>query len=520
MFIRAKTVEGRTYLQVVENYREGEKVRQRVIATLGRQDKLQEKGQIEGMLRSLARFSEKVRVTEEFREGKLEARRVVRIGPDLVIGRLWSELGCDAAIEKLLHGRKHSFSVERAVYSAVLARLFFPGSDRGADRVGRDYRVSGADGLSLHHLYRAMAWLGENREGVEEELFFRKRDLFSSLSMVFFDTTSLYFEGRGGETLGKRGYSKDRRPDENQMAAGAVMDREGRPVACPMWPGNTADAATITPVATSLRERFGVEDVVIVADRGMVGAANMKALTQLGFPYILGVKMRLEKRAMAEALSRAGRFREVTENLKVKEVRHEGKRYIVCQNPEEAEHDRKAREAIISDLEAKLKKGASQLIGNTGYRRYLKMGQKPEIDWEKVKSEARCDGKRVLVTTADLPADEVALKYKELWRVERIFREAKDTLSTRPIYHKYDATISGHVFCSFLALLLMHELRRRIDFPYEWKQLKQDLEALYEVEVKQDGKTWLLRSPLQGIAGKAFKAVGVAVPPSARMAGV
>ncbi len=520
MFIREKTVQGRTYLQVVENYREGAKVRQRVIATLGRKDELQASGQIEGVLRSLARFSEKVRVTEEFREGKLAAGKVQKIGPDLIMGRLWSELGCDAAIGKLLSGRKYSFSVERAVYAATLARLFFPGSDRTADRQARDFRIAGAEGLSLHHLYRAMAWLGEERERLEEELFFRNRDLFSSLSVVFFDTTSLYFEGRGGESLGQKGYSKDRRPDENQMVVGVVMDDTGRPIACPMWPGNTTDAATVAPVATRLRERFGVSDIVIVADRGMVGAANAKKLTDLGFPYILGVKMRLEKAAMAEVLSRAGRFREVAENLKVKEVRHGGKRYVVCVNPEEAEHDRLSREVIISDLQDRLKRGASSLIGNSGYRRYLKLGQKPEIDWERVKAEERYDGKWVLATTADLTATEVAQKYKELWRVERIFREAKDTLSTRPIYHKYDATIAGHVFCSFLALLIMHELKRRIDFPCEWRQLKQDLEAVYEIEVADDGKTWLLRSPLEGVAGKVFKAAGVAVPPTVRMAQV
>ena len=520
MFIREKTVQGRTYLQVVENYREGKRVRQRVIATLGRKEELQASGQIEGVLRSLSRFSDKVRVTEDFREGKLKAGKVLKIGPDLIMSRLWSELGCDQAIEKLLKGRKYSFSVERAVYAATLARLFFPGSDRFADRCARDFRITGAEDISLHHLYRAMAWLGFERERVEEELFFKHRDLFSSLSVAFFDTTSLYFEGMGGETLGQKGYSKDRRPDENQMVVGVVMDQAGRPIACPMWPGNTTDASTIVPVATSLKERFGVGDVCIVADRGMVGAQNAKKLTSLGFSYILGVKMRLEEKAMAEVLSRAGRFREVSENLGVKEVKHGGKRYVVCVNPSEAEHDRASREAILEGLEAKLRRGASQLIGNSGYRRYLKMGQKPEIDWEKVKREERYDGKWVLVTTAGLSAEEVALRYKELWRVERIFREAKDTLATRPIYHKYDATISGHVFCSFLALLVMHELRRRIYFPYEWKQLKQDLEALYEIEVREDGNNWLLRSPLEGIAGKVFKATGVAVPPSARMAQV
>ncbi|MDI6873923.1 MAG: IS1634 family transposase, partial [Actinomycetota bacterium] len=325
MFIREKTVQGRTYLQVVENYREGDKVRQRVIATLGRKEELVASGQIEGILRSLSRFSDKVRVTEELREGKLKAKRVQRIGPDLICGRLWSELGCGSAIEKLLSGRRYSFPVERAVYAATLARLFFPGSDRFADRCARDFRITGAEDLSLHHLYRAMAFLGEVRERVEEELFFRNRDLFSSLSLVFFDTTTLYFEGRGGEFWGRRGYSKDRRPDENQMVVGVVMDQEGRPIACPMWPGNTTDARTILPVATSLRERFGVEDICIVADRGMTGRRNAQELEELGFSYILGVKMRLERKAMSGVLSRAGRFREVAENLRVKEVRHGGK---------------------------------------------------------------------------------------------------------------------------------------------------------------------------------------------------
>lgn len=260
-----------------------------------------------------------------------------------------------------------------------------------------------------------------------------------------------------------------------------------------------------------------VGDVCIVADRGMVGKKNAKELEKLGFIYILGACMRLEKRTLSEVLSRAGRFREVAENLRVKEVRHGGKRYIVCLNPEEAEHDRLSRKAILTDLEKKLKESPSSLVGNSGYRRYLKLGQKPEIDWDKVREEERYDGKWVLLTNTDLSAEEVAMRYKELWRVERIFREAKDTLSTRPIYHKYDSTIAGHVFCSFLALLIMHELKRRIDFPCEWKHIKQDLEALYEIEVEQDGRTWLLRSPLEGCAGKVFKACGVAVPPSARL---
>ena len=521
MYPRTKTVEGRTYLQIVESYREGDKTRQRVIATLGRLDKLTEKGEVDNLITRLSRYADKVTVTGEYEKGNISAESVVRIGPDLILGRIWEELGLKGIIEALLSGRKHSFPVERAVYLATLSRLFFPGSDRRAKRITRDYRVKGAEGIELHHLYRAMAWLGEERSKIEEEAFDRSRDLFSSLSVVFFDTTSIYFEGQGGETLGAKGYSKDRRPDENQMVVGVVMDGEGRPISCPMWPGNTPDAKTIVPVAARLRKRFGVGDVVIVADRGMVGEKNAATLASLGFTYILGVKMRLEKKAMAEVLSRAGRFAEVEPNLKVKEVNHQGKRYIVCLNPEEERKDRAAREAILDQLEAKLKRGAGQLIGNSGYRRYLKVTKESvAIDMRKVAAEEKLDGKWVLTTNTDLPAAEVAKRYKELWTVERMFREAKDTLETRPVFHQNDSSIMGHVFVSFLALLLMHELKRRIDFPCEWDEIRADLDALYEVEVKSNGSTYFLRSKLQGTCGKVFKAVGVAVPPSAQDAPV
>ena len=517
MYVRTKTTEGRTYLQIVESvWREG-KSRQRVVATLGRIDKLQDKGDLDKIILALARYSEKLKVTEDYREGKLEAMKVTRTGPDLIAGRIWDELGLREVIESLLSGRKHTFSIERAVYLATLSRLFFPGSDRRAARITRDYRVTGAEDIELHHLYRAMAWLGENRERIEEAVFESNRDLFTSLSVVFFDTTSIYFEGAGGEELGARGYSKDRRPDENQMVVGVVTDQNGRPISCPMWPGNTTDARTIVPVASSLRERFGVSDVAIVADRGMVGKKNMEALSSLGFTYILGVKMRLEKTAMAEVLSRAGRFSEVQPNLKVKEVLHEGRRYVVCLNPEEQKKDRLAREAIVSQLKTKLKKGAGQLVGNSGYRRYLKVDSgSVSIDETKIAAEEKLDGKWVLITNTDLPADEVALRYKDLWMVERVFREAKSTLETRPVFHQNDSSIMGHVFVSFLALLLVHELKRRINFQAEWDEMRADLDALYEVEVKSDGGTYYLRSPLEGICGKVFKAVGVAVPPTAR----
>lgn len=173
---------------------------------------------------------------------------------------------------------------------------------------------------------------------------------------------------------------------------------------------------------------------------------------------------------------------------------------------------------MLSDLQRRIKESPASLTCNSGYRRYLKAGKRPEIDWEKVRQEERYDGRFVFLTSTDLSPEEVAQQYNEPWRVERIFREAKDTLCALPSYHQSDSYILGHVFCSFLALLQMHEFKARTGVEFEWDQMMQDLEALYEIEVEQDKKAWLLHNPLQGCAGKIFKAYGVAVPPSAREA--
>ena len=519
MFVRSKTTEGRTYLQVVESYWQDGKPHQRIIATLGRLDKLTDHGSVDGILKSLSRFSDKVRVHEEYKAGNLEAKDVLRIGPDLILSRLWEELGIKKILKDLAKNTNYGFSLERAVYLSTLSRLFFPGSDRKAKRITRDYKIPGASSIELHQLYRAMTWLGGKRQIIEEALFAENKNLFSKLSVVFFDTTSLYFEGGGGDTLGRRGYSKDRRPDEAQMVVGAVLDEVGRPIAAPMWPGNTTDAKTLIPVASSLKERFGVGKVTFVADRGMVGKNNIKELQDKGFSYILGVKMRLEKKAMREVLSRGGRFKEVTNNLKVKEVLYEKKRYIICLNVEQKKKDITDREIILSQLKDKLKTDASKLIGNNGYRRYLKVEKgSVSINETKIKDEARYDGKWVLITNTDMPAKEVALKYKDLWQVEAVFRSAKSLLQTRPIFHRIDDAILGHVFVSFLAIVLLKELKSRVDFAFEWDRLRQDLDCLYEIKVVEDGKAFLLRSPLQGSAGKVFKAVGVAIPPNVKEA--
>jgi transposase len=312
---------------------------------------------------------------------------------------------------------------------------------------------------------------------------------------------------------------------------GAVIDDQGKPICCEMWPGNTTDVKTLVPVVERLRKRFGIRECCIVADRGMVSADTIKCFEAQDpkVPYILGTRMRRVKEIRQEVLSRPGRYSEVYSEgtrakdptpLKVKQVDHNGKRYIVCFNPRQARKEAADRQAIIAALEEQLKKGAKSLVGNKGYRKYLKIDKhSAHIDQDKVESEARFDGKWVLTTNTDLSAVKVALKYKELWQVERVFRDVKSLLETRPIYHQHDRTIRGHVFCSFLALVLRKELERRLNKAghlFEWADIKQDLKALQQVVIEENGKRLSVRTHCKGCCGKIFQAVGVALPPTIR----
>jgi transposase len=549
MFFRSKRSGSRSYLQIVENRWEDGQSRQRVIATLGRLDQLQQDGQLDALLLSGARFSQTVLLLSAHAQGQLPIITTRHLGPALLFERLWQDTGCPQVLAQLLNGRKFEFPVERAIFLTVLHRLFAPGSDRAADKWREDYRIDGCDALQLHHLYRAMAWLGEelpadqqsgrtpfaprcNKDLVEEGLLAQRRELFTGLELVFFDTTSLYFEGDGGESLGQHGHSKDHRPDLKQLVVGTVLDGEGRPVCCELWPGNTTDVKTLVPIVDRLQQRFGIQRVCIVADRGMISQETLAELEkpERAWQYILGARMRSQNEVKDEVLSRAGRYRVVHPKspqrqdpspLKVKEVWVEERRYVVCLNEDEARKDAADRAAIVAGLREQLRSGVKSLIGNRGYRRYVCNPEEAnfEIDEAKIASEARYDGKWVLRTNTELPADDVALQYKRLWLVEHWFRSCKSLLETRPIYHKCDATIRGHVFCSFLALVLRRELQSRLEargWALEWADVIRDVDQLQEVEVEQDEKRFLLRSEAQRSCGKAFQAAGVALPPTVR----
>ena len=533
MFIRVKKIGPYEYLYLVENAREDGRHVQRVIKALGRRDEVENSDLLDGLIASAVRHSRRSIVLSSFYRGELPELRRLSIGPDLVFGRLWRETGCADVLRHLLGERQFDFDVERAIYLTVLHRLMVSGSDRHADDWHQRLRIPGAEALTLKQAYKAMAWLGEitnddrpMTELIEEALYRHRQPLFGELSVAFFDTTSLYFEGRGGATLGQRGFSKDFRPQLHQVVLGIVLDGHDRPIASFLWPGNTADVTTLLPVVERLRTRFGISRACVVADRGMISAATIAGLEAQGIDYILGVRERSTVEVRTTVIDDDGVAVPLTiprqkgeTDLAIKDVVLCGRRYVLARNPEQARKDAETRTALLAGLERKLTQGDKALVGNAGYRRFLAepAGEGFTIDAAKVEAEARYDGLFVLRTNTKLTALQVVLRYRNLLAVEQGFLAAKTLLATRPIFHRTDAAIRGHIFCTFLALVLRKELMDRLVARHlaipEWHQVVDDLADLSEIVVEQDGRRALLRTAPGSTIDALCRAVGITLPP-------
>jgi hypothetical protein len=559
MFFRTIASKGHQYLVVAESYRADGKVKQKIVANFGRLDALQESGALDRLIESSTRFSEKLAVIGESVKNKVDPLEASSIGPSMVFGKIWRNLGIDAVLKKAAQGRRFGFDPERVCFAAVLQRLTKPGSDRQASISWFECQnANGLEKLEMQHLYRTMKWLGtpvdaddltveeseaENeapaskrarsvpctKDVLEEAIFFNRSNLFTGLELVFFDTTSIYFEGEGGTEIGQRGHSKDHRPDLPQIVVGLVLDDNGYPVCTEMWPGNTSDVTTLIPVAERLKSRFNIGKVCIVADRGMISKETVSHIKSMGWNYILGARMRQVKEIRDIVINDESPYSEIQperENksdpapLKVKEVIVNETRYIVCVNEEEARKDKHDRENILAKLKEALKKGDKNLVGNKGYKRFIASGNDGfAIDENLIADDARYDGKFVLTSDTELKPDEIAMQYKNLLTVESAFRAAKSLLNTRPVYHHNDANIKGHIWCSFLALLLRKTLMDaigvsggKIKSRLEWSDVINDLNGLTVSKLKSGEKEFEIRSKAGPGAVRAFAALNMRLP--------
>ncbi len=531
------------YLQLAHNRRINGVTRAEVLVKLGREDRLDADG-LRRLVASINRYLGEPDATNgggavEVGDGLgvVESRPV---GAAWLLDGLWRQLGVDAALRKVLGGRRFGTDVERVLFALVANRAIDPMSKLAtAEWATCDVAVPGLDSMDEDQAYRAMDLLvqADAQAQVQEAVFFAVADLLNlEVDLLFFDTTSTYFEteldeGEGG--FRRHGHSKDHRPDLPQIVIGLAVTREGIPVRVWWWPGNTNDQTVLPEVKDGLRGwRLG--RVVTVVDRGFSSDANLAYLCRAGGHWIAGERMRDGSPDAAEALSRQGRYQTVRDNLRVKEVRLDStpdRRWIVCHNPVEAERDNATRDAAVASLEAELdaiakarardaakakrsktktkpsdephRKAECALRDHPTLGRYLRQTRsgRLQIDQAAIKAEERLDGKYLLSTSdPDLSAEDVALGYKNLLEAERGFRDLKSTLALRPVFHRLEPRIRAHVLLCWLALLLVRVSERRCDTT--WRRIATELGRVHAVT-------------LQGRAGRVVHTT----PPSTTAAG-
>jgi transposase len=454
-----------------------------------------------------------------------------------VLNELWNQLGIKGILAGLLAKRKFQAPVERAIFAMVANRALNPASKlKVEDWVSHDVFIPGLAEVPVQHLYRAMDFLLEAAEELQKDIFFSVAHLFNlEVDLLYFDTTSTYFEVEEDDKpednrqhLRRKGNSKDHRPDLPQAVIGLAVTREGLPVRCWVWPGNTADMAVIEQVKKDL-VGWQLGRVITVVDRGFASEDNLRYLQRAGGHYIAGEKMRSGKATVEAALARGGRYKTIKDNLEVKEVivgdGEKRVRYILVRNPKEAEKDRLAREKTLARLKEELKaigdlkgephsKACCQLIAHPTYGRYLKTDKKgqPYIDEAKVKAEEKLDGKYLLRTSDDtLSPEDVALGYKQLLEVEDAFRTMKQSLELRPIYHRLSDRIHAHVLLCWLGLLLIRVAETKVGD--SWRNIRQTLERIHLGEFAGHNGRVLQRTETTSPQQHIFKALGIKEPP-------
>jgi len=513
------------YLQLAHNEWDpaAQRSRTRVLYNFGREDEL-DKDAVRRLVASLFRLLDPAEALAAAEPGDLSVTGSRPLGGTHALDQMWRRLRLDQVIGRALAsragaGRRPDPETERVLFALVANRALAASSKlAAAEWVREDVHIDGLDETSDDACYRAMDQLLAIEPDLAQQAYYQVTDLLNlEVDLLFFDTTSTYFETEeadgdvprdedgkrvapgSGEAVSEDGFrtlgkSKDSRDDLPQVIVGMAVTRSGIPVRVWSWPGNTADSGLIRQVKKDLRE-WVLSKVVWVADRGFTSRENRRALMRGGGGYIIGEKLRSGSAEVKAVMSRQGRYKTVKDNLQVKEVRlgDDSDRFIICHNPDQAGRDAAVRARLLAQLEelitgtdslpaAERAKLEGTLAGKPGLKRFLRVTPAGllRIDKARIKTEENLDGKYLLRSSdPDLSAEDIALGYKQLLEVERGWRDMKQVLDLRPVYHRREDRIRAHVILCWLALLLIRVTENTAGRP--WNKIRADLQRQHAV---------------------------------------
>lgn len=521
MFIKKTRSKNFIYLSLVETFREEGKVKHRTIAQLGRLDELAKKGTLEGFSQSLESLGINKNIP------KIKELDRMNWGAEFVYRHLWKRYGMDEILDTVFKGTKIEFNYKEVIFLEIISRLMMPSSKLQVYLQQKQYL--GIDQISLHHIYRILDYLALFQKDIENLIFLKHTTEFGmSVDVVFYDVTTLYFEGAIPDSLRDFGFSKDAKFGEVQIVVGMLVDKEGRPIAIGIFPGNTFESKTLEEALNTLQKRFQVREVVIVADRGINSKINLKNIKDRQYDYLVGCKLKTLKKELQEEVLDISRYSSINEKdgniLKYQEIEYENvveyvegkqkkkhilKEKIVCTwSLKRAEKDKKDRERLIQKANKMLDKGLTTLDSKKGARRYIKKDQKEnpslDIDIERIKEDEKWDGfYGIQVSKKNMSKEEVLSNYHRLWKMEESFRVMKHSLEIRPIYLSTPERIIGHIVLCFLAFAMHRSLeidliKQALDHSVE--KIREALNALEASVLNVNGDRILLRAPAKGLS--------------------
>lgn len=521
MFLRKIKSKNKTYLHIIESYREGGKVKHRSVAALGSLDQLLETDQLQRIGLALLKYSKQQPKLFDISTAEEKSRK--RWGAVFVWKKLWESFGLEQLFASLSKGKKIEFDFFSATFLMLLDRLLEPKSKLKSYQEQSRYHSIREN--SLHHLYRALDLLAESKEKIEDYLFEKNRSLWNmKVDLVLYDVTSLYFESVASDGFREFGYGKDGNVNEIQILLGLLLDTEGRPIGFDLFPGNTCEGKTIETALKKLSSRFKLSRLILIADQAMLFLKNLELIKEAGYEYIIGGKIRNRSNKIKAQILNPDGYEEISSKegdtvLKVKTIKLDEASLISSWSSKRAKKDKRDRERIIEKAEKLIEHKKASTIAKRGALKYIALegNLSGKIDQQKIDEDERWDGYYGIETNCkNLSAQTLLTYYHDLWRIEESFRIFKSHLETRPVFHWSENRIRGHLVLCFIAFLLERTLELELKkqaIEYSPQLIRKALNELQFSEVLIEGQSFYLRSPVSGLANDILRTLRIKIPP-------
>jgi len=529
MFIKVTKSGKYKYCQVVKSHRENGKVKHTVLFNLGRLDEIEGNPSFANMGWRLLELSKAktLKNLEHISEAELSCWGY------LPYKRLWEKFKLPQILGSVSRDRKISYNLSDTCFLMAASHLLWPKSKLGIYK--NQNRYIGLDKAGLNEIYRSLDLLAEKKEEIEERLFDINTNLFNmSVDVLFYDVTTFSFSSVRADSLKDFGFSKDGKPGKVQVVLGLLVDLWGRPVGYNLFSGNTFDGKTLEKALDSLGGRFGIRDVVVVADKGINSKANLKRVSDKGYGYIFSYRLKSAPKKIKDMLEADGfsTYGEGEDRISYKvtgyknRVKDKGKAYtldeklIITYSEARAKKDRSDRKRAIVKAEALLtNKAKIKAQSKRGYRKYLKDTNNNSnyiLNRDKIKADAIYDGYYAIETNKlDIGPKEAIDAYHNLWRIEQSFRIMKSTLEVKPIFHWTEKRIKGHFVVCFLAFMLERELEFKLSksgISFSAEKIKDALNTLNFAKVDIEGRAYFIKTRAASLANKILRLLKIKPP--------